>query len=210
MENIDLASLFLFTFITIYTPGPANITSTSLGVRFGIKKTTNFLYGSGIGFTFTSLIGGLLSNLLLTIMPSIELVMRLIGGAYILYLAYKMLQIDYSFTQDKDNEQVSVQGFGFKYGFVIQLLNIKSIIFIITLYTTFLNPLIGKPFLIFLSAIILGIVGMGANFLWASLGAMISSILGQERIKKIVNLLLSLLLAYTALKLSGIFELLFS
>ena len=51
---------------------------------------------------------------------------------------------------------------------------------------------------------------MGANFLWASLGAMISSILGQERIKKIVNLLLALLLAYTALKLSGIFELLFS
>ena len=206
MENIDLASLFLFTFITVYTPGPANITSTSLGVRFGIKKTTKFLYGSGIGFTFTSLLGGLLSNLLLTIIPSIELVMRLIGGAYILYLAYKMLQLDYSFTQD--NEKVSKQEFGFKYGFVIQLLNIKSIIFIITLYTTFLNPLIGKPFLILLSAVILGIVGMGANFLWASLGAVISSFLSQERVKKIVNLLLALLLAYTAFKLSGIFELL--
>ena len=205
MENIDLASLFLFTFITVYTPGPANITSTSLGVRFGIKGTTGFLYGSGIGFALTSLLGGLLSNLLLTIIPSIELVMRLIGGVYILYLAYKMLQLDYSFTQD--NEKVSRQGFGFKYGFIIQLLNIKSIIFIITLFTTFLNPLLGKPVLIFVSAIILGTVGMGANFLWASLGAVISSFLSQERIKKIVNLLLALLLVYTAVKLSGIFEL---
>jgi cysteine/O-acetylserine efflux protein len=205
MENIDLASLLLFTFITIYTPGPANIACTSLGVRFGIKRTTKFVYGSGIGFTFTSLLGGLLSNLLLTIVPSIELVMRLVGSAYILYLAYKMLKIDYSFTQD--NQQTSTQEFGFKYGFVIQLLNIKSIIFIITLYTTFLNPLIGKPVLIFFSAVVLGLIGLGANFLWASLGAAISSFLNQERIKGIVNVLLALLLVYTALKLSGIFQL---
>ena len=205
MENIDLASLLLFTFITIYTPGPANIACTSLGVRFGIKRTTKFVYGSGIGFTFTSLLGGLLSNLLLTIVPSIELVMRLVGSAYILYLAYKMLKIDYSFTQD--NKQTSTQEFGFRYGFVIQLLNIKSIIFIITLYTTFLNPLIGKPVLIFFSAVVLGLIGLGANFLWASLGAAISSFLNQERIKGIVNVLLALLLVYTALKLSGIFQL---
>lgn len=205
MENIDLASLLLFTFITIYTPGPANIACTSLGVRFGIKRTAKFVYGSGIGFTFTSLLGGLLSNLLLTIVPSIELVMRLVGSAYILYLAYKMLKIDYSFTQD--NQQTSTQEFGFKYGFVIQLLNIKSIIFIITLYTTFLNPLIGKPVLIFFSAVVLGLIGLGANFLWASLGAAISSFLNQERIKGIVNVLLALLLVYTALKLSGIFQL---
>ena len=205
MENIDLASLLLFTFITIYTPGPANIACTSLGVRFGIKRTTKFVYGSGIGFTFTSLVGRLLSNLLLTIVHSIELVMRLVGSAYILYLAYKMLKIDYSFTQD--NQQTSTQEFGFKYGFVIQLLNIKSIIFIITLYTTFLNPLIGKPVLIFFSAVVLGLIGLGANFLWASLGAAICSFLNQERIKVIVNVLLALLLVYTALKLSGIFQL---
>lgn len=202
MENIDIFSIFLFSFITIYTPGPANITSTSLGVRFGIKGTTGFLYGSGIGFTFTSLLGGFLSNLLLAIIPSIELVMRLIGGTYILYLAYKMLQIDYSFTQN--NELLGTQEFGFKYGFIIQLLNIKGIIFVITLFTTFLYPLIGKPGLILLSAVILGVFGMGANFLWATLGAVIGNFLVQERMKKIVNLLLALLLVYTAVKLSGI------
>ncbi len=205
MGNIDFATIIPFALIAIYTPGPANITSTSLGVRYGIRGSANFLYGSGIGFTFTSLLGGLFSNLLLTIIPSMESVMRLVGGAYILYLAYKMLKVDYSFSYDSEVNTPGSQEFGFKYGFVIQLLNAKSIIFIITLYTTFLNPLTGKPLLVFLSAIALGIVGIGANFLWASLGAVISSFLRQERIKKVVNLIFALLLVYTAVKLTGIF-----
>ncbi len=202
MGDIDFAIIIPFALIAIYTPGPANITSTSLGVRYGIRGAANFLYGSGVGFTFTSLMGGLFSNLLLTVIPSMESVMRLVGASYILYLAYKMLKVDYTFSH---NEEVNSHEFGFRYGFVIQLLNVKSIIFIITLYTTLLNPLTAYPLLILLSAIILGLVGIGANFLWASLGAVISTLLSQEKIKKTINVLFALLLVYTAIKLSGVF-----
>lgn len=204
MENIDFASLFLFTFITIYTPGPANITCTSMGVKHGIKKSINFIYGSSIGFTFVALLGGLFSNLLLTAMPSLESIMRWVGAAYILYLAYNILKVDYSFAQD--DKKIKVQPLNFKHGVLIQLLNPKSIIFLLTLYTAFLHPIANNPIFVLLFTLILGIIGFGANFLWASLGAGLSHFLNQERIKKAVNLILALLLVYTSARLTGIFK----
>ncbi len=204
MENIDFASLFLFSFITIYTPGPANITCTSMGIKYGIKKSINFIYGSVVGFIFVALLGGLFSNLLLKIMPSLESIMRWIGSVYILYLAYNILKIDYSFAQN--NKEIQAQALNFKHGVLIQLVNPKSIIFVITLYTAFLHSIANNLLFVLLFTSILGIIGFGANFLWVSLGACLSHFLNQELIKKAVNLMLSLLLVYTAVRLTGIFK----
>lgn len=205
MENIDFASLFIFTFITIYTPGPANVACTSMGVKYGIKKSTSFVYGSSLGFLFMALMVGLFSNLLFTIMPSIESIMRWGGAAYILYLAYNILRSDYSFAQNK--KEIDIQPLGFKHGVFIQLINPKSIIFLLTIYTAFLHPIADKPLLILFFTTILGFIGSGANFLWTFLGAGLSHFLNQEKFTRGVNLILALLLVYTAIKLTGIFRL---
>ena len=205
MENIDFISLIPFIFLTVYTPGPANITCTSMGVKHGLKGSLNFVYGSALGFTLMSLLAGLFSNLLLGIIPSLASVMRWVGAAYILYLAYHMLKADYSF--EENSGAVKEQPLGFKHGFILQLLNPKSIIFLLTLYTTFLYSAVSKSYFILLFALILGIIGFGSNLLWTALGTGISRFLNQERIKKIVNLLLSLTLVYLAVRLTGIFGL---
>ena len=202
MENIDVASLIPFVLVTIYTPGPGNIACTSMCVRHGIKKSINFIYGITLGFILISLLGGLCSKLLLTIIPSLESIMRWIGAAYILYLAYNILKADYSFAQN--NKQIQIQPFGFKHGILLQFVNPKCIIFVLTLYTAFLHPIVTKPHLILVFTLILGLMGFSSNFLWVSLGAGISHFLNQEWIKRVVNLLLALLLVYTALRLTGI------
>ena len=81
MENIDFAALIPFVFLTVYTPGPANITCASLGVKHGLKESINFVYGSALGFTVMSLLAGLFSNLLLSIVPSLASIMRWVGAA---------------------------------------------------------------------------------------------------------------------------------
>ncbi|HOR42762.1 MAG TPA: LysE family translocator [Atribacterota bacterium] len=202
MENIDFAALIPFVFLTVYTPGPANITCASLGIKHGLKESINFVYGSALGFTVMSLLAGLFSNLLLSIVPSLASIMRWVGAAYILYLAYHMLKTDYSFAQN--NNQTEIKPLGFKYGFLIQLVNPKSIIFLLTLYTTFLYSAVEQTSFIFIFALILGLIGFGSNLLWTFLGAGISQLLNQERIKKIVNLVLALILVYLAVRLTGI------
>lgn len=206
MENIDFASLLTFTCISIFTPGPANIACTSMAIKYGFKESINFISGASVGFTLVTLLAGLFSNLLLVLIPSLESTMRWVGSVYILYLAYSILKTDYSLAQDnKDLQQT--QPLAFKHGVFLQLFNPKGLMFAITIYTVFLYPLVGKLHLILISTIILGLIGFGSYLLWAFLGAGISNLLNQEHFKRTVNLILALLLVYSAIKLTGIISL---
>ncbi|MDD2353235.1 MAG: LysE family transporter [Atribacterota bacterium] len=197
---VDFASLIPFVLITIFTPGPANIACTSMAVNFGIKKTMGFIYGISLGFILIMLVASFFSNLLLTVIPSIKSIMKWIGAAYILYLAYNIFKTDYSLKQ-KNKE---LKPFALRHGFLLQLLNPKLFIFILTLYTTFLYPIVNNPKYIILSTSILALLGFSSNLLWASFGAIISHFLQNNMLKKIVNSLLALLLVYTAFRLTGI------
>ncbi len=199
MESIDFVSLIPFVFITTFTPGPNNIACTSMAINFGLKKSMGFLYGIFFGFVSVLLLAGFFSNILLKTIPDLEPIMRWIGAAYILFLAYSILKADYSFQQN--NQQV--QPFSFSHGFLLQFLNPKGIIYALTLYSAFLYSIIDIPRFIVLFAFILASIGFLSLLLWASFGTLISRFLYRDKVKKTVNLLLALLLAYTAVKLTG-------
>ena len=200
MENIDFSSLVPFVVVTIYTPGPSNIACTSMGVNYGMKKSLSFIYGLVSGFILIMLLASFFSNLLLEIIPSLKSIMRWVGSAYILYLAYRIYQADYSHQQDSHKETLLY----FKHGFLLQFLNPKVFIFVLTLYTAFLHPIIHMPGYIILFTTVLALLGFSSNLLWSSFGTTISHFLHQEKVRKIINTMLALLLVYTALKLTGI------
>ena len=200
MESIDFVSLIPFVFITTFTPGPNNIACTSMAINFGLKRSMGFLYGIFFGFVSVLLLAGFFSNILLKTIPDLEPIMRWIGAVYILYLAYNILKADYSFQQD--NQQV--QPFSFSHGFLLQFLNPKGIIYALTLYSAFLYSIIDIPRYIVLFAFILASTGFLSLLLWALFGTLISRFLYQDKVRKTVNLLLAVLLAYTAVKLTGI------
>jgi len=200
MESIDFVSLIPFVFITTFTPGPNNIACTSMAINFGLKRSMGFLYGIFFGFVSVLLLAGFFSKLLLKTIPDLEPIMRWIGAAYILYLAYNILKADYSFQQN--NQQV--QPFSFSHGFLLQFLNPKGIIYALTLYSAFLYSIIDIPRYIVLFAFILASTGFLSLLLWALFGTLISRFLYQDKVRKTVNLLLAVLLAYTAVKLTGI------
>lgn len=200
MENIDFASLIPFVLVTIYTPGPGNIACTSMGINYGMKRSLGFIYGLQAGFILAMLLAHLFSNLLLEIIPSLQSVMRWVGGAYILYLAYQIYKTDYSYQQDSQESKP----FSFRHGLLLQCLNPKLFIFVLTLYTAFLYSIIHIPRYIGLFTGILVLLGFSANLLWNSFGATISRFLHQVKVRKTVNSVLALLLVYTAIKLTGL------
>ena len=159
----------------------------------------NYIYGIVTGFFLLLLLCGFFSNLLFTALPSVEPVMRWIGTAYILYLAYGTFRASFS-LQEKSDQYL----WGFYRGVLLQFVNPKAIIYGLTLYSVFLNPLIGNPFYIILFSLGFAFIGFCALLTWSLFGAIINQYLHHLKLKIIINSILSLLLVYTAVKISEI------
>ncbi len=198
--DADFIKLASFVLITTFTPGPNNISSASMGILYGYKKTARYLSGIVAGFFLIMLLTGWISQTILSILPSFESALGIIGALYILYLAWHTLNASYSF--DEEDQKL----LGFTQGFILQLLNPKAIIYGLTVYSTFLADLVISPFYLLLSALLLAVVAFTAISTWTLFGAVIRTYLKQPILKRGLNIALSLLLVYTAIELSGLFS----
>lgn len=83
-------TLLLFAFVTSVTPGPNNLMLLTSGVNFGFRRSIPHMLGIGTGF-FTLLIGvGSGLGALIETIPLLYTILKFAGGAYLLYLAYKI------------------------------------------------------------------------------------------------------------------------
>ena len=200
MPNLDLPALITFVLVTTFSPGPNNIASASLGVLHGYRRTLKFLAGIAVGFFFLMFGCGLLSRTLLETFPALDRVLRWVGAAYILWLAFHTLRASYVF---EEGEQALL---GFGNGLLLQVLNPKAVIYGMTLYSTFLASIAQNPLYLIVSALLLAVGSFTSVTLWALFGSMIRTQLRQPRIRRAVNLVLSLLLVYTAIEVSGLLD----
>jgi cysteine/O-acetylserine efflux protein len=92
MSSINFGALLSFVLITTFTPGPNNISSSSMGILYGYQRSVNYLLGIASGFFGIMLLSGLISRTLYTLFPAIEGALRIVGALYILWLAYKSLK----------------------------------------------------------------------------------------------------------------------
>jgi cysteine/O-acetylserine efflux protein len=198
MMSINIIAFFSFALVTTFTPGPNNISSASMGVLHGYKSTLKYLLGIATGFFFVMLLCGWISKTLLKVFPSFEPALRFIGAGYILWLAFETLRASYTFQESGQSLM------GFARGLLLQVLNPKVIVYGLTLYSTFLAPITGNPAYLVLSALLLTAMAFCATSTWALFGWAIRTYLYQPRIRRFVNLGLSLLLVYTAIELSGL------
>lgn len=194
----NLFPLLSFVLITTFTPGPSNISSASMGVLYGYRGSLKYLGGLSVGVFLMMLLGGLISGSLLSYFPSLESTLRYVGAAYVLYLAVGILRASYTFTEKE------VKPLGFAHGILLQVSNPKLIVYAFTLFSTFLASITGDTALIVLAAALLSAVAFSATSVWALFGTGIRTYLRSPRWKTFVNVVLSLLLVYTAVELAGI------
>src|ERR1700760_3953386 len=82
-------ALLLFAFTTSITPGPNNMMLFASGVNFGFRRTIPHMLGVAIGFLVLLLAVGLGLGVLHTV-PVLYTVMKFAGGAYLLWIAWKI------------------------------------------------------------------------------------------------------------------------
>jgi cysteine/O-acetylserine efflux protein len=192
---MNLFSIISYILVSSFTPGPSNISTASMAILHGYKATLKYQFGLALGVFLLMFLSGLFSAALLSIFPALEPILRYLGAAYILYLAFGILKASYTFAE-KDIKPLGVGN-----GFVLQILNPKLTVYAFSLFGTFLASATGNFVLIVLLALALAAVSFCATSTWSLFGTGIKSQLHHPRLRMAVNILLSLLLVYSAASL---------
>ena len=194
--NPDFPELITFVLITTFTPGPNNISSASMGILFGYRKTINYLLGIASGFFLIMFGSSLVSSSLFILFPNLEKIIRYLGAIYILWLAYRIARSSYNFNESEQ------KAMNFMNGILLQLLNPKAMVFGLTVFSLFLTPIDTSFQFNLSSAIVLTIVNFSATSSWTLFGTAIRKYLKNQRIKVIINFILSVLLIVTAFQIA--------
>jgi threonine/homoserine/homoserine lactone efflux protein len=109
-----------------------------------------------------------------------------------------MLRASYAFTQQAS------QPLGFRHGLLLQLSNIKLVVYAFTLFSSFLAPIARQPASLVLAALLLAAVSACATCVWALFGAGIKTRLHNPRLTRWLNAALALFLVYAAVDLAGL------
>jgi len=171
-----------------------------MAVLHGYKNTLRYQMGLAAVVFFLMFLSGWLSTTLLKFFPALEPIMRYVGAGYILYLAFGLLKASYTFTD------VDAKPLGFVHGLMLQILNPKLIVYAFTLFSAFLAPMTKNMALLVLVSVLLAGTSFCATSVWALFGMAIKTYLHNPRLKAIINIILALLLVYTALTLTGVID----
>jgi cysteine/O-acetylserine efflux protein len=191
----NLYPFLTYVFVTTFTPGPNNILSMSNGLRYGYRGTLKFLAGMTAGFLVVMLISGLLNVALVSVMPQVRFWLNLFGAAYMLYLA---AHIAFSkLPDDGAAAQAAPQSLNtFGAGFALQFVNLKGILYGVTVFSMFITPVYQNPVVVSLFAPLLATIGFAAVSSWALGGNLFRSFL--RKYERAFNLAMGALLVYSA------------
>jgi threonine/homoserine/homoserine lactone efflux protein len=88
--NTDwLAAFLAFAFSTAGTPGPNNMMLAASGATFGLRRTAAHIAGIAIGFPSMIAAVGLGLGEAFRLFPVLQNILKWVGGAYLLWLAWK-------------------------------------------------------------------------------------------------------------------------
>lgn len=194
MLEIEALPFFTFILVTTFTPGPNNISSATMGLNLGYRKSLPYLLGILFGVAAVTFSCGLLFGSLVKVIPVLAQWLRWFGAIYILWLAWGTLRA----TWPVEGVEAASTRMGFLRGAFLQLLNPKLFVFAISLFATFLQPLAGKPLPLLFAVLLLGVIDFTSISIWTLCGAALSKNLGNIKVRKAVNACLSLLLVYSA------------
>lgn len=143
MDFINLALLAVFVptfFVVSITPGMCMTLSLSMGMSIGLRKTLYMMYGElvGVGLVATASVIGVATIMLKY--PSIFLVLKYGGGAYLFYLGIQMWLSRGKMALNLDDCQYNISKKNLMMqGFITAIANPKGWAFFIALLPPFID-----------------------------------------------------------------------
>ncbi|TPW32914.1 LysE family translocator [Pararhizobium mangrovi] len=186
-----LLALFTFALVGAITPGPNNVMLLASGANFGFRRTLPHILGIQVGFVSLSACIGLGLGTLLATFPALHLVLKVAGGAYLLYLAWRIAT-----SRSAAKGEGAARPISFTQAALFQWINPKAWVVSISAVAIYLTPE-------HLSASIVGLVacfflaGSIASPVWTAFGQSLRVFLSDATRLKWFNLVMGLLLVLT-------------
>ena len=181
-------ALLLFAFTTSVTPGPNNAMLFASGVNFGFRRTIPHMFGIGVGFFSLLVAVGLGLGALLHALPALELALKILGGSYLLYVAWKI-------GSARSLGEVEARGkpMTFLGAAAFQWVNPKAWIMAITAMSVYTIP--ARPLAsVFFIATMFAIVNVPSVSLWAGFGSAMRGWLSDPKRFRAFSITMALLL----------------
>jgi threonine/homoserine/homoserine lactone efflux protein len=190
LYSVDLLSAFaLFAFVSSITPGPNNTMLLASGVNFGFRRSIPHALGISVGFMVLVVAVGLGLGEVFKAVPMAYTVLRYLGGAYLLYLAWKIA------TSGPVSQELNStsQPLGFWGAAAFQWVNPKAWVMAIGAITTY-TPSQGYFVNVFVIALVFAIINLPSVCIWAGCGSALRNLLRNPRWLLSFNVLMAALL----------------
>jgi threonine/homoserine/homoserine lactone efflux protein len=188
-----LIGLVGFSLVSAGTPGPNNVLLWASGATFGLRRTLPHIIGTAFGIGAMALAVAAGVGLLVTSIPALTVLMKLVGSAYLLVLAYRIAR-----AASADETTVS-RPMNVVEASTFQALNPKGWIFAFGAVTTFrppeLPPIAGS---VAVAATMMAVI-LPCAAAWAAMGGTMSRLLSGERAGRAVSLVLGGLVALSVI-----------
>jgi threonine/homoserine/homoserine lactone efflux protein len=192
MSAETFAALLVYALVSSATPGPNNIMLLASGVNFGFRQTIPHMLGISVGFMALLLAVGLGLGAVLQAFPGLHLAIKIAGGAYLLYLAWRIAMAR-SLGEDVAGRRRPMT---FLEAAAFQAVNPKAWVLAITAMALYANPG-AAVWSVFIICIAFTAVNLPSISLWAGFGFALRGFLSDPRRLKAFNVAMGLLLAAT-------------
>jgi threonine/homoserine/homoserine lactone efflux protein len=158
----------------------------------GLRNGIIFNCGNYAGHFLVMLTCLIFSKFLYVILPQIQLPMKILGAAYLFYLIVKIIFPVSQHKVKENNRSLAI-------GVLLQLVNIKVILFGLTVMSAYLLPYYKSVPILILFAFLMSSIQFGANIAWTLSGSLINKLFIDH--KMILNIIMIILLIYCIVKL---------
>jgi threonine/homoserine/homoserine lactone efflux protein len=188
--SLDLLLGFaLFALVTSITPGPNNTMLLASGVNFGFNRTIPHMLGITCGFFVLVVAVGFGLGAVFQTYPLLYSVLRYIGAAYLLYLAWKIAHSGPVSEREKgESKPISYLGAA-----AFQWVNPKAWIMAIGAISTY-TPMQGYFTNVIVIAAVFALINLPSVSVWAGCGTLLRNVLKDRRWLRLFNWGMALLL----------------
>lgn len=198
MSLLSLIAMASFAFVTSVTPGPNNLMLLASGANFGFRRTLPHIVGISLGMALllTCVLGGL--GELFSRYPLLQLLLRIAGAGYLLWLSWKILRTP---PRSLQPENTNGRPFAWWQAVLFQFVNPKAWIMAITAVSSF--TLSGEAYWLSGLALVLvfSVVNLPSVTVWAGFGTLLQQFLSSAARQIWFNRIMATLTALTVLML---------
>ena len=193
-------SMFIFALIGAISPGPVNIIAASTGANFGFRAVFPHILGATVSYTLIVFLMAVGLDQVLAIFPQFTSLLKYLGGAFLLYMSYKIATAASFETNDISANKETLPP-SFIEGMLSQGLNPKAWMVSMSGVSLFVLP--NTPTYVYIMAFsmisfVACFIGIGT---WAAIGQLIGRFLSTRKRQITFNVFMGLLLASTVISI---------